>query len=251
MPVQSWSSGQVLTAAQMTSVSNLLLYPTTLSGSLNPGVAGNLYVCTASLTLTLPSPASAGQMIGVKVRGTSLTITVNRNSSDVIYGPGMSGLTTLSMTSDGQLVVLISDGTNWQVVAEDGFNYPKAALISTAETTTSTSYVNLTTSGPVVTIATMTTALVTLSASLSNGTANDGALMGYGITGASSIIAADATALYLNNSSAITTSLQGSLMAYQTGLTSGINIFTAKFRANAGGTASFGARTLAVIPLPT
>jgi hypothetical protein len=100
----------------MTTVTNMLGYPTTLSTNLNPGVVGNMYVCTATLTLTLPSPATAGQYIGAKVRSATGIVTINRNSSDVIYGAGVAGTTSITLGADGASVVLMSDGTNWHIV---------------------------------------------------------------------------------------------------------------------------------------
>lgn len=75
---------------------------------------------SSSFTVTLPTAASvSGQTIGIQHNGTSLTniYTIATTSSQTINGPGgtvASG--NYSLYTNGERLVLMSDGSNWQVV---------------------------------------------------------------------------------------------------------------------------------------
>lgn len=119
------------------------------------------------------------------------------------------------------------------------------ATVATSQTTASTSYVDLATAGPAVTVTTGANAIVTVTAELSNATVNDQSFMGYAISGATTLAAADATALMLVASAVF----QASATYLQTGLTPGSNTFTAKYRVTAS-TGTWLNRTIIVQPLP-
>jgi hypothetical protein len=119
------------------------------------------------------------------------------------------------------------------------------AAVQTQETTTTTSYVDLATAGPAVTLTTAGHALVTLSCQGFNNTASDSAAMSFAISGATTLAAAD------NNSVVITsTSNQSGTMVFYVATTAGNNTFEAKYRAVTGGTATFLRRNITVMPLP-
>ncbi len=150
----------------------------------------------------------------------------------------------LAVGTDGQVVVADSaEGTGLKWVARE----PTSALVATSETTASTSYTDLATAGPAVTVTTGTVALVIVSASLANDTAGRFAFMGYAVTGASSLGAGDAIALSYE-SSAADDELQASWVSLRTDLTAGSNTFTAKYRAATSGTATFKNRHITVLP---
>lgn len=117
--------------------------------------------------------------------------------------------------------------------------------VATSQTTTSATYGDLTTVGPAVTATTGANAIVILSANISN-SASDASLMGYAISGATTLAASDNTALGSANTGF---GIQSSYIAVQTGLTAGSNTFTAKYRTT-GGTATFVNRVLTVFALP-
>lgn len=125
---------------------------------------------------------------------------------------------------------------------------PKAATVPTLETTTSTSYTDLATAGPTVTIQTGTRALVTVGARMRHNTINGLSHMGVGITGATTLAAADARAVslqsYTSNGEA---NLSKTFLVE--GLTPGSHIFTAKYKLVVAGTAGFEHRSLVVTPL--
>lgn len=123
----------------------------------------------------------------------------------------------------------------------------KADYESADESTTSTSFTDLTTTGPNVTCETGTMALVHLHAAMWNTTAGEFALMGFAVSGDSTVAATDAMCIYHESGAANDAAQFGSLFLV-TGLTAGDNTFTVKYRASAG-TAHFYRRRLIVIPL--
>src|SRR6266568_2580965 len=70
-----------------------------------------------------------------------------------------------------------------------------SATVATAETTTGTSYGDLATVGPVVTLTTGTSAMIYLKTGVENNTANIGTFMGFAISGSTSLAASDANAI--------------------------------------------------------
>ena len=122
------------------------------------------------------------------------------------------------------------------------------ATVATSQTTTSTTYADLGTIGPVVTVTTGANALVICTSSMGNASSSNN-FMGFAISGATTLAAADATALVIVCTGVAGAAQQNSALYFQTGLTAGSNTFTAKYRTTAG-TCSFGNRCLTVIPLP-
>lgn len=130
------------------------------------------------------------------------------------------------------------------------------AAVATAQATSSTSYGDLTTAGPAVTVNTGTSAIVILSAAIDNTNEKAWAAMSCAVSGASTIAAADANAFahrQLEHSGTITAAgqeiVQASFAYVENGLTPGSNTFTAKYRAITAGTATFQRRAITVIPI--
>ena len=125
------------------------------------------------------------------------------------------------------------------------------------ESTANTAFVDLATVGPTVSnilIGSSGSALVTLSAMLSVNNAAFSALMGYAISGATTLAAsANIHMLWATNPTAgagVFDMVQMSYQGVHTGLTPGLNTFQCKYRALfGGGTAQFSNRTLSVLPL--
>lgn len=118
--------------------------------------------------------------------------------------------------------------------------------VATSEGTASTSYTDLATSGPTVTITTGVRAFVMMQARAFNSTANSESWMGFAISGATTLSAADSLAC-MRESGANNQDGTITFASMVTGLTSGSNTFTAKYRANAN-TANFQYRRLAILP---
>lgn len=126
---------------------------------------------------------------------------------------------------------------------------PAFAFIATNETTASTTFVDLTTAGPSVTVTTGTTALVMVSSDMSSNTAGAFAQTGYAISGATTLASS------LDRATSIRTpianyGMNATLAVYQTALTAGSNTFKAQYTTSSGGgTAAFQNRRISVIPL--
>ncbi|KQH75602.1 hypothetical protein AO501_25335 [Mycobacterium gordonae] len=125
-----------------------------------------------------------------------------------------------------------------------------AAYVSTSQTTTSTSFTDLSTAGPAVTttIGSSGMALVTVSANLQNNTQASRSYMGFAVSGASTQAAADSYSIAIGIAASVANMghFAGSFLV--TGLAPGSNTFTAKYRVSAT-TGTFADRRIAVIPL--
>lgn len=125
-----------------------------------------------------------------------------------------------------------------------------AAYVSTSQTTTSTSYTDLSTAGPAVTttIGSSGMALVTVSANLQNNTQASRSYMGFAVSGATTQAAADSYSIAIGIAAGVANMghFAGSFLV--AGLTPGSNTFTAKYRVSAT-TGTFADRRISVIPL--
>ncbi|MEU8683132.1 hypothetical protein [Streptomyces sp. NPDC048611] len=135
----------------------------------------------------------------------------------------------------------VSDGLN-SIVRR----VPSSASVLTSQTTTSTSYTNLTTTGPSATVTTGTTALVMFGASMSSNTTDAGVFMSVDVSSATTIAANDDWAVWLGGVPSGNASHMGMAKLFTT-LTAGSNVFTAKYRTSSG-TATYANRHLMVIP---
>jgi hypothetical protein len=140
-------------------------------------------------------------------------------------------------------LVNVYNGTVWVTLT------PQAATVATSESTSSTSYGNLTTAGPAVTLLTGTKVLVTIGAGLGNNTSGDGLAMAVAVSGATTIAAADANAAELLAAPGGFLG-QLSFTFLLSGLTAGSNTFTAKYRALIAGSATFANRNIIVQAVP-
>jgi len=108
-----------------------------------------------------------------------------------------------------------------------------SAIVATSQTTTSTTYTDLATSGPAVTLTTGTSALVILTGRLSIASVNQAALMSFAVSGATTTAAADTSCIYVDSRGAADQTVQCTAI-YQVTLTAGSNTFTAKYRTTTG-----------------
>lgn len=125
---------------------------------------------------------------------------------------------------------------------------PSQASVSTLQSTTSSSYVDLTTVGPRITLDTGTIAFCWFAASHSHSADNNETACSVAVSGASTVAASNA---WQHSVDGIVGGnfVRGSSFHIFTGLTAGTNIFTMKYRVGASGTASFRDRELGVLPL--
>ena len=123
-----------------------------------------------------------------------------------------------------------------------------SATVDTTETTTSTTYADLTTVGPAITVNTgdRTEVNVVVSAQIQNNTASDGAKMSVAVSGATTLAASDVNGILVKMPGVTGMVAQLSFDSKITGLTAGSNTFTAKYAAVTGGTATFLHRWLVI-----
>jgi len=138
--------------------------------------------------------------------------------------------------------LFVSTGVN-AIVAR----VPSTASLATNETTTSTSYVNLATPGPSISVATGTIAIVLYACEIANNTNNSLTKCSVEVTGASSVAPSDAWCLSMDGNAANNYS-RGAMCHVFTGLTAGTNTFNIKYAVGSN-TGSFKNREINVIPL--
>ena len=129
-------------------------------------------------------------------------------------------------------------------VATWGFN-PQVSLTAASESTSSASYVDLTTTTDTVTAAIGSSgkALVILRADITAGAVNYGGYMGYEMSGANTAAATDTKCIQYYHKGSI------SAMFLEENLTAGFTTFKLKYRC-ASGTSTFANRRITVIPFP-
>ena len=250
MAKQTFTTGQVLTAAQMTS-----LQQTAMGG-------GSATTKTASYTLVA---ADAGTTVTM-TSASATTITVNTAlfaAGDTVYiqnlGAGVSTITAGTATVSTSATLALAQYEGGQLY----FNSTSAAIfikgagaaagltsgsatVATDQSTTSATYTDLSTAGPAVTLTTGTKALVIISIEGENDTINTSTFASVAVSGATTIAASDTIAMKWTLRENIENRF--SVATRFTTLTAGSNTFTVKYR-TAAGTASFGDREIIVIDL--
>lgn len=120
-------------------------------------------------------------------------------------------------------------------------------IIETNETTTSTSYTDLATVGPSVTLTTGVRAIVWLNSTTDNNTTGQTSFVSFEVSGATTSAAIDGRALLQQTASGGSTNIRAGVTNF-IALTPGSNTFTMKYRVT-GGTGQFVRRRLQVMAL--
>lgn len=124
-----------------------------------------------------------------------------------------------------------------------------SATVNTNETTSSSSYTNLATVGPTVTVTTGESALVHFNSGMTHTAADTSATCSFEVSGASTFAAGTFAELVRDGFSAENQARYG-MSVLVTGLTPGVNVFQMKYKQAAGvASARFLRRHLIVIPL--
>jgi hypothetical protein len=205
-----FTSGQILTAAQMDSVREAIF------------LGQATFTNEAARDAAIPATGIALQE-GMRAYLTASTV-ATASGTDASIPSG---------------ILTVYNGSAWVCVT------PVAATTNATGTVTSTSF-TATLSGspgtnPSVTLATGTTALITLSGEVWNNTGGNGSVVGVAVSGASTVAATDANGM----SNAITTAVAVSRSLVLTGLTAGTNTFTLQYRVG-GSTGNFRNRSIVV-----
>ena len=206
---------------------------------------------TANVNTRLPL-GTAGQVLKVNSGATAPEWSSDNagmtnpmtTTGDTIYSSSGSTPARLAIGSTGNVLTVAGGVPTWASIPSSS---PASATntVSSYQTTTSTSFTDLSTSGPAVTVTTGTKALVILTAYIATDGGSAAADMTYAVSGATTIAANDAVAL--SSSPAI---FRGSAVNLVTGLTAGSNTFTAKYRKQGGsGSGAFANREIIVIDL--
>ncbi len=178
---------------------------------------------------TSPMTASSGAVFTAAQFNTNVRDNLNQTSASLV-------------TQAGQIIVsTAANALAARTVTQ--------AYVATAENTTSTSYTDLTTVGPQVTVTCAAQAIVGISTNV-GASLGFAALMSFAVSGASTVAASNSTCIgpWGGAVNGMTWRLGGIFLV--TGLTAGSNTFTAKyFSGNATSTASYGDRRIFVIPL--
>ncbi len=185
----------------------------------------------------------------IPINGTAaIQSTIVDAKGDLIAGTGADAVSRLAVGANGTTLVADSSeatGLKWDTPAAS-IPANAAATVATSQGTSSTTYTDLTTVGPSVTVTTGTKALVIVTGDLSQDSDSFSAFMSYAVSGASTVSASDATGLR-NRRQNNTGNIRVSAASVVT-LTAGSNTFTAKYRAD-NGIATFVNRAIFVMNL--
>ncbi len=162
---------------------------------------------------------------------------------DLIVASGADAVARLAVGTNDYVLTADSAATNgikW-AAAPSAIPANDTATVNTSQATSSSSYTDLATSGPAVTVTTGTKALVIITCDIESGSGT-AAYVSYAVSGASSISATDLEASYSN-----TGTTRFAFHSVPT-LTAGSNTFTVKYRSESG-SKTFARRNIFVINL--
>lgn len=123
-----------------------------------------------------------------------------------------------------------------------------SAIVTTDQSTTSASYIDLATPGPSVTLTTGTDAIIIWAARLYNSLAEYAVYCSYEVSGASTF-SPDSSVSLIRDGMGTSGRQRAGMMQARTNLTPGINTFTMKYKVFSSGTGSFAFRQIIVIPI--
>ena len=167
----------------------------------------------------------------------------------IVVGSATNDAGVLAVGTNTHILVADSTetlGMKWAAPAGGSFTTGNDT-VTTGQTTSSSSFTDLTTVGPTVTLTTGTKALIMLTVQLDNQANNRQGTAAIEISGASSVSPSDGPAFHIFSSS--NTAVQATTTYIATGLTAGSNTFKVKYKAGGSTTVNFGERRLSVIDL--
>ena len=236
-------SGTVLTAQKLNDITNLPLNDQTASYVALVGDAGKrivMNVASANTVTVNNSIFTVGDTLQVVNKGAGAT-TITAGAGVTINSA--SGL-ELAQYQSGTLVAL--SASSFLFFESDGGSITTAtATVATSQSTSSTTYTDLATAGPAVTLTTGTKVLVFTNTEVSTA-AGRYVFADFAISGATTRAASDDTCIKMGTDADSMQSRNG--VANLMTVTAGSNTFTMKYRVNAG-TNSFINRTIVVVAL--
>lgn len=222
------------------------------SGDGTTGASGNsFYALGRPVRILQNSTTFYGWVASAAVASGVTTVGLSSGSASGALSTGLA-FTSVAVGVPTTLPASITPAATARFHREDGswaapVTTNGTAVVATQENTTSATYVDLTTPGPAVTVTTGTRALVILTGQIQSTTAARQVWMGFAVSGATTVAAADTQALMLTTSGISAPTIQVSASFLVTGLTAGSNTFTAKYKSDSGATAYFSNRGITVI----
>lgn len=208
----------------------------TTTKNLNPQTTlGDIaYRSSTANTNTRVGIGTSGQglqvVAGVPSWAASSTSTLT-TTGDTLYASAANTLARRAIGSTGEVLTVSGGLPTWAAPAA-AIPANSSATVATSQTTTSTTYTDLATAGPAVTVTTGTKALVIVTASINPGSSSSGyAYMSYAVSGATTSAAVDTRASVFQATNGYNEESRWSAASVVT-LTAGSNTFTAKYRKN-------------------
>jgi hypothetical protein len=188
--------------------------------------------------------AAAIRTLGSSVDTTTKALNPSTTLGDIEYRSSTANTNTrLGIGSTGQVLSVVGGVPAWDAIPPSNPTSASARVV-TSQSTTSSTYTDLATSGPAVTLTTGTKALVIIGGKL-QAAAGWTCEMSYAVSGATTISANNEWAI----SSYDNLNQQFSFASTQVSLTAGSNTFTAKYRDQSTTGATFANRYIIVIDL--
>jgi hypothetical protein len=183
--------------------------------------------------------------------GNAIAKTIVDAKGDIIVGTAADTVARLaSSATNGDLLTVdtsTATGLKWATPASSS-PASAAARVETEQSTTSSSFTDLTTAGPEVTLTTGTKVLVIITAEMLNSSGTESSLASFAVSGASTIPAGTYDWYVRSFVGTANERVRFSAASRFAGYTAGSNTFTMKYR-RTGGTASFGQREIIVMDL--
>ena len=192
--------------------------------------------------------AAAIRTLGSSIDTTTKALNPSTTLGDIEYRSSTANTNTrLGIGTTGQILTVAGGVPSWAAAPSSS---PGSAnnWLANAETTSSSSYTNLTTSQS-VTLTTGTKVMVIVGAYMARSFDGGTTAMSYEISGATTAAASDDYMAFfaVDSQSGVVFKYQMSYVSFRT-VTAGSNTFTAKFRSQ-NGTTTFANRTIAVVDL--
>jgi len=197
----------------------------------------------SAVTVTIPPFASVAFATGTIIDFVNL----GAGTLTIAAGAGVTVNGTITALAQYGFTSIIKTATNtWSYMPPGGFPASATATVATSQTTTSTSYTDLATAGPAVTVTTGTKALVIFSAQSDNSSTSANSTS-FAVSGATTIAASDSYRTRFDSTLA-TYAQQQTQGILLTGLTAGSNTFTVKYKVSSS-TGTWATRIINVIDM--